>query len=522
MRYLRLLALLVFLSAWLLSFGTVHAADEKVLHIIYNQDMRTSDPHIAYETETWPTASLFYVGLVKMKDASTPEPALAESYKISDDGTTYTFTLRDGIKFSNGRDITTDDVKYSFMRLLNPKTASPTAFMFSPLIGAPEYQAGKADDVAGIKIIDKKTIEFKTSTPVWSMMQRFALPPGFIVAKEGVQAAGDEFARKPLGAGPYMLDSWQSGVMIKGVRNPNYYEKGKPVFDRFELQLGVEDSVGALKIENGEADIALNFVSNGDYPRLSGDPALSKRLLKLLANPNIDYVIMNDNKAPFDKLDVRKALNMAIDRDRLTKITNGRSVPIGGFLPPGVPGSNPDVKPPAFDPDGAKKLLASAGYPDGFSVKLVSNNDPTDVSLSQAVISDLGAIGVKIEYTQLEEAQFLDYLTSKPDEIDMVTTEWYMDYVDPSDNWEPLLKCGGSYNWAKYCNKDLDALFEKANLTPLGDARWKAFADFEAKVSEQVPNLFLEHRDNYYFLSARLVIESDPGYLLKFADASLK
>jgi peptide/nickel transport system substrate-binding protein len=97
-----------------------------------------------------------------------------------------------------------------------------------------------------------------------------------------------------------------------------------------------------------------------------------------------------------------------------------------------------------------------------------------------------------------------------------------MDYVDPSDNWEPLLNCGGSYNWAKYCNKELDALFEKANLVPLGEARWKAFADFEAKVSEQVPNLFLQHRDNYYFLSARLNIQSDPGYLLKFADASIK
>src|SRR5260221_1857853 len=487
-KLIRVLALLAFVSAWMLPLGTARAADDKILHIIYNQDMRTSDPHIAYETETWPTASLFYIGLVKMKDASTPEPALAESWKVSDDGTTYTFTLRDGIKFSNGRDITTDDVKYSFTRLLDPKTASPTAFMFAPLMGVDDFQSGKATEVAGIKVIDKKTIEFKTSTPVWSMMQRFALPPGFIVAKEGVEAGGADFGRKPLGGGPYILHSWQSGVMIKGTKNPYYFEKGKPAFDGFDMQLGVENSVGTLKIENGEADIALNFVSNADYPRLSGDAKLSKRLLKLEANPNIDYVILNVNKAPFDKLDVRKALNMAIDRERLTKITNGRSVPIGGFLPPDVPGSNPDVKPPAFDPDGAKKLLASAGYPDGFSVKLVSNNDPTDVSLSQAVISDLSAIGVKIEYTQLEEAQFLDYLNKKPEELEMVTTEWYMDYVDPSDNWEPLLKCGGSYNWAKYCNKDLDAIFEKSNITPLGDVLWKAFYDFEAKVTGQVPN----------------------------------
>src|SRR6185295_18684292 len=167
-------------------------------------------PHIAYETETWPTASLFYVGLVKLKDPSTPIPALAESWTVDPEGKIYTFKLRPGLKFSNGRELTTEDVKYSFERLLNPKTAAPTAFMFAPIAGSEEFQSGKATSVSGIKIIDKLTIEFTMSTPVWSMMQRFALPPGFIVAKEGVEAAGDEFGRKPLGAGPFVLDSWQS------------------------------------------------------------------------------------------------------------------------------------------------------------------------------------------------------------------------------------------------------------------------------------------------------------------------
>src|SRR5438128_12272947 len=106
---IRVIALFAFVLVGVLP-RSIARADDKILHIIYNQDIRTSDPAIAYETETWPTASLFYIGLVKMKDASTPEPALAESWKVSDDGTTYTFTLRDGIKFSNGRDITTDDV----------------------------------------------------------------------------------------------------------------------------------------------------------------------------------------------------------------------------------------------------------------------------------------------------------------------------------------------------------------------------------------------------------------------------
>ena len=154
------LGLLIFLS-----FGAVHAQDEKILHIVLNPDMRTSDPHIAYETETWPMASLFYVGLVKLKDPGTPIPALAESWTISDDGTVFTFNLRHGIKFSNGRDITADDVKYSFERLLNPQTAAPTAFMFEAIEGAKEFQAGTATEVSGIKVIDPQTVEFTTDTP---------------------------------------------------------------------------------------------------------------------------------------------------------------------------------------------------------------------------------------------------------------------------------------------------------------------------------------------------------------------
>jgi ABC-type transport system substrate-binding protein len=521
MRRTRLTVLLLFVLATLLSLTAVHAQG-KVLRIVLNPDMRTSDPHIAYETETWPTASLFYVGLVRLKDPGTPEPALAESWTISDDGTTYTFKLRDGLKFSNGRDLTTEDVKYSFERLLNPATAAPTAFMFEPIAGVEEFQSGAAKEVSGIRIIDAHNIEFKMKAPVWSMMQRFALPPGFIIAKEGVEAAGDEFGRKPLGAGPFMLESWESGVKVTGVRNPYYYDEGKPAFDRFELQLGIEPSVGVLKIESGEADMSLDFVPNADYPRLKEDEAVAKRLIPTAGFPNTDYMILNNNKAPFDKLDVRKAISMAIDRDHLVQILNGRADPLSGFLPPGVPGDNADLQPDKYDPEAAKKLLADAGFPDGFKTTLLSNTDPISVSESQAVIADLSAIGIEVELTTIDNAQFLDLLNSKPESLDMVMTSWYMDYQDPSDNWEPLLQCGGSYNWAKYCNKDLDAVFAKANALPLGDERWKAFSDFEAQVAEQVPNVFLIHRVDYYFVSDRLNIQTDPAVLFKFADATLK
>lgn len=521
MRRFRLTFLILLLLTLVLSVAGVQAQDN-ILRLVLSQDMRTSDPHIAYETETWPMSSLFYVGLVKLKDSGTPIPALAESWTISDDGTVFTFKLRPGLKFSNGRDLTADDVKYSFERLLSPEQAAPTAFMFESLVGAKDKLAGNATEVSGIKVLDPLTVEFTTEVPVWSMMQRFALPPGFIVAKEGVEAAGSEFGRKPLGAGPFIMDTWESGIRVTGSRNPYYYQAGQPYFDGFELQLGVEASIGILRIESGEADVALEFVPGADYPRLSADPVLSQRLLKSEGFPNTGYVIMNNNKEPFNKLEVRKALSMAIDRDRLVQILNGRAVPIGGFLPTTVVGHNPDVKAPAYDPEGAKALLAQAGYPDGFNTTILTNTFPNDVAIAQAIVADLAAIGVNVEMTSIDNAQFLEVLVSKPDTLDLVMTNWYMDYQDPSDNWEPLLQCGGSYNWAKYCNQELDAAFEVANAVPLGEARWAAFAQFEALVAEQVPNIPLVQAFDYYFISQRLDIQTDPGVLLRFAEAKVK
>jgi ABC-type transport system substrate-binding protein len=523
MRNLRITLLLVFAVLLALSVGIVHAQDDNILHILSNADIRTSDPHIAYETETWPTAALFYIGLVRWSEDNTEVvPALAESYEISEDGLTYTFTLREGIKFSNGRDITAADVKWSFERLLNPATASPTAYMFAAIEGVDEFQSGAVTEVSGISVVDDRTVEFTLQFPVWSLIQRFALPPGFIVPQEAVEAAGDNMARQPMGAGPFVLDRWESGVIISGTRNPYYYEEGRPFFDGFDMQLGIEPSVGILRMDAGEADIALDFVPNADYPRIVADTALAEHLLQTAGFPNIDYVVINNTIEPYNNIDVRRALAMAVDRDRLVQILNGRAVPAAGPIPPSVLGDNKEIQPPAYDPEGAQALLASAGYPNGFTAQLLTNTDPTNLSVAQALISDWAAIGVQVEFTSIDNAPFLEILINQPDTLELVLTNWYLDYPDPSNIYEPLLQCGGSYNWGQFCDADLDAAFDAANSIPPGDARWAAFSDFEAQLLDKMPNIFLEHQANYYYTSSRLSIQSDPGILLRWDQAALK
>src|SRR5690348_116735 len=133
-RHLILIFTLIILMV-ALAFARAAAQGDNILHIVAIGDIRTLDPHIAYEFDTWPATSLFYRGLVTLSDPDTPEPALAESWDISEDGTVYTFVLRQGVKFSNGREITPEDVKYSFERLLSPDLPSATPYMFENLVG---------------------------------------------------------------------------------------------------------------------------------------------------------------------------------------------------------------------------------------------------------------------------------------------------------------------------------------------------------------------------------------------------
>jgi ABC-type transport system substrate-binding protein len=516
---------MIFVLASVLSLAPVSSQGDNILHIVSNADIRTSDPHIAYETETWPTASLFYVGLVNVDNAGNPTPGLAESWTVSDDGLVYTFTLREGLKFSNGRDLTTEDVKYSFERLLDPNVPAPTAYYFDFLEGTEAYRNGASDEVSGIRIVDARTIEFTFTRSEATLMKRFALPPGYIIAREGVEAA-ENFGFEPLGAGPFVLDSWEPGVRITGSRNPNYYEEGKPFVDGFEMTLGIQPSVGILRMEAGEADVSVDWVPADDYPRLAADPALAERLIPLAGFPNVDYVIFNHRLVdePFTDVRVRQALSMAIDRERLVQLTNGRSVPANGPFHPSVAGNNADLPPLAYDPDGARALLAEAGYPDGFTTEFLSNTDPQALAFSQAIIADWAIVGVQANLTSIDNAQFLNLLINmpEPDSFHVAFTEWYLDYLDPSNAYEPLIECGGSYNWGAYCNEEVDAFFEDANILPPGDERSAAFAELEAMLSEEPPSIWLQHRQNFYFRSERVSISSNPAILLTFADATVQ
>ena len=518
----------LFLAAAFLVLGVLSPAAAQsapdTLVITSLSDISSLDPAIGYDTLSWPAESLVYRGLVTWgDDGTTVVPALAASDSVSDDGLTYTFVLRDGIKFSNGRAITADDVQYSMERVLNPKTASPGSFMYTIIAGSQDFIDGKADHVSGIKVVDAKTIQFTLANPNYSFLERLAVPFGSIVAKEAVDAEGADFARQPVGAGPYILDEWVSGQHLTFERNPNYYRDGYPKTDKIDIEIGVDPSVGVLRIDNGDADLSLDVLPSGDYPRIAADATLSPRLFAKLQPPNVIYIALDTRQAPFNDQHVRQALSMAIDRNRLVQILNNRATPADGPFAPNALGNNPDLKPTPYDPAGAIALLKDAGYASGLTTTLYTYTDPTLTAVAQAIIQDWSQVGVTAQLNALDFAPLLDIATGHPQDMPAMLIDWYLDYPDPSDYYEPLLQCKGSFNTGAFCDPGMDAHEQAAALLPPGDTRWKAFADLEAEIAAKDPIISLYHVTQYYYTSTRLKgLVSSPAYIFNFEDVTFQ
>ncbi|MEZ4671234.1 MAG: ABC transporter substrate-binding protein [Anaerolineae bacterium] len=501
----------------------VAAQDANTLIVTSLSDVNSLDPALGYDTVSWPTELLVYRGLVAWDDSGTTmEPSLADNVDSSSDGLTFTFHLRDGVKFSNGREITADDVKYSFERLMNPATGSPGTFIYEVIKGAPEYMAGTATEISGIKVVDDRTVEFDLSEPEWTFLQRMALPFASIVAKEGVEAAGDQFGRQPVGAGPFVLSSWESGVRLVFERNPNYWREGYPKVDRIQLDVGVEPSVMVLRVESGEADTSLDFVAPADYPRIAEDPALSKQLI-LSPTPNVQYLSYNVREKPYDDVRVRQALSMALDRDRIVQLLNGRPLPANGLFPPNLAGDNPDLPVPAYDPEGAKALLKEAGYEEGFETAIYGTTDPGDQTVMQAIAQDWEAVGVKTQINALEFSQVLDIMYGdNPGQMPVLYIGWYADYPDPSDFYQPLLECNAGNNIGGFCNEALDKQETAAALLPPGDERWAAYGALEASINEDMPWAFVYYGRNFFLRSMRVRnLNPHPTFSLNFETASV-
>ena len=481
--------------------------------VTYKDDVATLDPAIGYDWQNWSMIKSLYDGLMDYEPGTTElRPGLAESYEISDDGMVFTFKLRDGVQFHNGRVMTADDVKFSLDRVTNPKTQSPGAGFFGSIAGYEAISSGETESLSGVKVIDDQTVEITLSRPDATFLHVMGLNFASVVAKEAVEAAGADFGKTAMGTGAFKLADWTIGQKLVFAKNENYWREGLPYLDTVTFEVGQEPIVALLRLQSGEVDVPGDGIPPAKFQEVMNDPAQAARVIEG-GQLHTGYITLNVKMPPFDNVDVRKAVNMAINKERITQVINGRAVPATQPLPPSMPGYTEGYEGYAYDPDAAKALLADAGFADGFETELfVMNTDPNP-RIAQAIQQDLSKIGIKASIQSLAQASVIA-AGGEPDQAPMIWSggmAWIADFPDASNFYGPILGCDGAvqggWNWSWYCNADIDAMAVKADsMTDPAkvDERLEMWSDVYMKVMEDAPWVPVFNEQRYTMKSERM------------------
>jgi peptide/nickel transport system substrate-binding protein len=427
-------------------------------------------------------------GLVQFDSHLNPIPAIAEFWEASRDGRIWTFTLRQGVQFHHGREVTAEDFVYSFTRLLGPKARGPVTDFLRRIQGADEFVQGKATSVQGLQAIDRYTLRIALKEPFAPSLTVLGLANAAVVPQEEVERLGDRFAQVPVGAGPFKLVQWEPGKEIILAANEHYYE-GRPFLDSVVFKIGETFEQSFAQFLAGNLDEAI--IPSGKTEEVHNDS--SYRQYQLLRRPTLGllYVGFNTQVKPFDDKRVRQAFNYAVNKEVIvSNITKMGSLPANGVLPPGMPGHDPDLQGYSYNPIKAKQLLAEAGYPNGAGFPVVqlwtvSKAESTKAELA-AYQTYLAELGVQVEIHFVDEwTRYAEMLGRG--ELQMFRYAWYADFPDPDSFFFPLLHSAGQPNNMFYRNPQVDKLLEHAREETDYVQRVKLYREAERIVMEDVP-----------------------------------
>lgn len=422
------------------------------------------DPTIAYEEiSTYVMQPLFATLVTYGVTDTSLVPDLAEHWELDAAGTTYTFTLRAGLVYSDGTPITAGDFKYALERALTTAD-SPFGPFLVDITGATEVLEGKAKDCAGIVVDGPRTLRITLArvSPafLYVLAMKFATPQ----RPDYVAAAGDQLRRRPLASGPFMLESWDEGSAIVLVRNPHYWRADEPYLDKIVLLENVPRDTQFLMFERGELDSA-ERLSPPDYVWIQDQPAWAPYIHRA-SLMQVFAARMNVTVKPFDDRRVRQALNYALDKQHSVRLLNNAAVASHGMLPPGMFGRDDALVPYPHDPDKARALLAEARYPNGFDVEFTTQNDEIGERLAASLQADLADVGVRVHVRLMSFATF-STVVGNADGPAFSLTSWIGDFPDPTNFLDVRFHSRSiadtnAQNDTRYSNPELDALLDAA------------------------------------------------------------
>jgi peptide/nickel transport system substrate-binding protein len=507
------LALVLLLVVLLAAPGAALAAGKDFVIGLWG-DATALNPVIATDSISYITEWPIFDSLLELDQSLNVKPLLAESWEASRDGLTYTFKLKKGVTWHDGKPFTARDVAFTFYAVLNPKVTTPHRAYFDALVGFPELtakeNAKRPEELAQkpIEVVDDHTVRFRLRYPSGSFLAVLTNPRAGIVPEHLLKDADlntAEFNRKPVGTGPFKFVEWRRGERIVMDANERYHG-GRPALNRLIFRI-IPDAVVLLQEMRAGG---IDFMEN---PPLTEVVRLKQTAgLKVLVADNTSYTYFGwrQDLAPFNDVRVRRALNHAIDVPTMVKeVLQGYAAMATGQFAPSSWAFDPRVKPYAYDPNRAKALLAEAGFtagPDGVLVKdgkrfsfSIRHDQANQTMKDTAVIIQeyLKKVGVEAKLEALDWPTFVKKLFAS--EFDGIVVNW-TNHHDPdpfaytiwhSSQWK-------GRNFAHYKNSKVDEELEAARRTNVQAERKKHYAEFSKLLMEDAPYVFLYFQQQVY------------------------
>jgi peptide/nickel transport system substrate-binding protein len=491
--------------------GTAAAVpSDRTLRLAVEGDIKTLDPAVSSDWDSQPLVRMLYHGLLDYDEGTDLVPWLArELPQISADGRTFTFRLKRGIRFANGRELEARDCAYAIERSLDPATRSWGEGFLRHIRGAAAFTAARGKDraaglsgwqseprrVSGLETPDRHTLRVTLDKADLAFPYIMTMTFTYPVPREEVERYGEEFYRNPVGTGPFRLVRWDRALRMRFERNPHFSLPEQPRLDTVEVKLGADELIQQMMFERGELEF-VSKIPEPDFVRITTDPAWRESLAVVPSNETSSF-FLNCELPPFTDRRVRQAMNYAVDRRRMLRLINNRGILARGVVPPAMPGFNPALKEYPHDPQKARRLLAGAGYPNGFAVPLWIGTSSRSLKLAQWVQQDLAEVGVRVELKAVA-GNVAGQAYRKRKTVPIGIQTWYMDYPDPGNFLETFLSGDritdeDCLNFAFYNNPRVNALMRAAAAERDRPRRLALYGKAEELIVEDAPWIFLYH-----------------------------
>jgi dipeptide transport system substrate-binding protein len=491
-------------AAAALAFGFANAASAKTLVYCSEGSPENFNPQINTTGTSFDTAYPVFNRLVEFKPGTTEiEPGLAESWDVSDDGKVYTFHLRKGVKFhargsfSPSRDFNADDVIATFNRMWKKDDA-----YHGVSGGAYDYfnDMGMADLLGSIDKVDENTVKFTLTKPESPFIANLGMDFAAIHSKEYMDAmmkAGtpEKVDQEPIGTGPFIWANYNKDDRIIYNANVNYF-RGKQPIDRLVFSITPDQATREARLEAGECDV-IPYPNPANVAKLKANPDLQVLEQEGL---NVGYLAMNVQKPPFDKKEVRQAINMAIDKDAiLSAVYQGAGKAAKNPIPPTIWSYDDDIQAYPYDPEKAKAMLAAAGVTDLktdlWYMPVQRPYNPDAKRMAELMQADLAKVGITAELKTFEWGEYRKRLQAGEHMMGMLG--WTGDNGDPDNFMGVLLSCGsareGGQNVAKWCNEDFTKLIDEAKAISDVSKRTELYKQAQVIFHEEAPWVPIAH-----------------------------